>query len=187
LADPSETTRVSESPADLETRELLDAVRSLAAQVGSLQADVQALRGAAGALPLAESEPHGWDERAVGTQQSPPWVRSLDTPPSRRPAVPRLALELLFLVAVAIVVALARLDAIAIVVIMGAAWGLVAVAEWAAAREAAKRDTALLRSGLASTAAREDASWFGPPVGGASALRPTTEDTAARLPPPLHE
>jgi hypothetical protein len=187
VADPSETTRVSQSPADVETRELLDAVRSLAVQVGSLQTDVHALRTSAGGLPATEGETHGWDERHVGTQQSPPWVRSLESPVARRPAVPRFALEILFLVAVAVIAGVARLDAIAIVIVMALAWALVAAAEWLAAREAAKRETALLRSGLASAVAREDAAWFGALGASVTATPSSAADSAARLPPPLQE
>ncbi len=183
MADPSETTQVSESPADVETRELLDAVRTLAAQVGSLQADVHALRAEGGALP-AQGDAHGWDERPVASQQSPPWVRSLDSPGMRRPGVPWLVLEIAFLVAVAVIAALARLDPVVIVVVMAAAWGLVAAAEWANAREAAKREASLLRSGLAAAVVRDDASWFGPPVAAPTTVRPVLDDeTAARLPP----
>lgn len=182
MADPSETTQVSEAPAEVETRELLDAVRSLAAQVGSLQADVQALRS--GALPAADGDAHGWDERPAARQESPPWVRTLDSPGTRRPTVPRLVVEILFLVAVAAVAAIAQLDAVAIVVVMAAAWGLVAAAEWAASREAEKREAALLRSGLAATAVRDDASWFGPPsLARVAPVASADEDTAARLPP----
>jgi hypothetical protein len=185
VADPSETTQVSESSADIEARELLDAVHSLAAQVGSLQADVHALRAEGGALPVGQSDAHGWDERPVASRESPPWVRSLDSPGTRRPGVPWLALEIAFLVAVAVIAAVARLDAVVIVVVMAAAWGLVAAAEWATARESVKREASLLRSGLAGAVVRDDASWFGPPV-----AAPTTErrreldhETAARLPP----
>lgn len=181
MADPSETTQVSESPADVETRELLDAVRSLAAQVGSLQADVQALRTGT-ALPVAEPDAHGWDERPAARHESPPWVRSLDTPTTRRPTIPRLVVEIGFLAAVALVAAAARLDPLAIVALMAGAWVLVALAEWAAAREAAKREEALLRSGLAAAAIRDDSSWFGPPAA-APPRAALDEDTAARLPP----
>lgn len=184
VADPSETTQVSESPAEVEARELLDAVRSLSAQVGSLQAEVHALRSGSGALPLAEGDSHGWDERAVAREESPPWVRSLDTPGSRRPGVPWLALEIAFLAAVALVAALARLDPVAIVLVLAAAWVLVAAAEWAMAREASRRTAALYRSGLAAAVVRDDASWFAPPP---PTRAPVSEDTAARLPPPLKD
>jgi hypothetical protein len=174
---------VSESPAAVETRELLEAVRALAAQVGSLQAEVHALRGASGVLPQGDT--HGWDERVAARQESPPWVRSLDTPGSRRPSVPWLALEIAFLAVVALVTALARLDPVVIVLVMAAAWALVAAAEWALAREAARREAALYRSGLAAAVVRDDASWFSPPE--PAPRVPVEEDTAARLPPPLKD
>jgi hypothetical protein len=185
VAEPSETTRVSEAPATVEERELLDAVRSLAAQVGSLQEEVHALRSGGGALPVVRDETHGWDERPVASSESPPWVRTLDSPGTRRPDVPWLALELVFLVAVAVIAAVARLDVVAIVVVMAAAWALVAVAEWIASREAAKRELALLRSGLATAIGRDDSAWFAPPpTARATDLGLADEDTAARLPPP---
>jgi hypothetical protein len=185
VANPSETTQVSESPAEVEQRELLEAVRSLAAHVGTLQAEVHALRNAGGVLPLAQGDSHGWDERAVARQESPPWVRSLDTPGSRRASVPWLVLEIAFLAVVALVAALARLDPVAIVLVMAAAWALVAAAEWALAREAARREAALYRSGLAAAVVRDDASWFAPPAPAEPvAVEP---DTGARLPPPLKD
>ena len=186
MVDPAET-EVSGARAEPEARELLEAVRSLAAQVGSLQADLHALRSSDAPLPAGPSDVHGWDERPPAAQQSPPWVRSIATPEEHRRHVPRLALEIAFLAAVAIVAALARLDALAIVLVMAAAWSLVAVVEWAAAREAAKQETALLRSGLASAVAREDAAWFGPPVSIRTGAGSVSEDTAARLPPPPQE
>jgi len=185
VADPSETTQVSETPAEVESVELLGAVRSLAAQVGSLQAEVQALRASGRMLPPGEGDPHGWDERPVARHDSPPWVRSLDSPGARRPAVPRLVVEIGFLVAVAVVAAIARLDAPVVILVMAGAWALVAAMEWAAAREAASRERALLRSGLGAAVVSDDASWFSPPADEpVPELAEIGEDTAARLPPP---
>ena len=58
MADPSETTRVSPEPTEQDA-ELVDAVRALAAQVGSLKDDVHALRTEAHALPTSEADRHG--------------------------------------------------------------------------------------------------------------------------------
>jgi hypothetical protein len=189
VADPSETTQVSREPADLESEELLAAVRALATQVGELQAELQALRAQSRSLPAQDEEQPGWDDRTPARRDSPAWVRSLDTPTLRRAAVPWLLLEILFLVAVAGLAAVARLDAPVVVAVMVGAWLLVALAEWTAARAARSRD-AVLYGSLAPGAAAlpEDPSWFGPPVERtALSIADVEESTAARLPPPQSE
>lgn len=188
MADPSETTQVSEA-GQIGTAELLDAVRDLAEQVGGLQAELQSLRSST-ALPNEEREQHGWAEGAVARPESPPWVRALDSPEARRPPVPRLLLEILFLVAVAVLAAVAGLDTPVIVVLMAGAWVLVALAEWVAEREAATRQRALFESPLGSGLLGEDPSWFGPPperelLDVAVVEEEPSEDTAAKLPPRL--
>ena len=65
--------------------------------------------------------------------------RAVDAPAARVPAVPRLLLEIGFLVAVAVAAAIAELEAIEIVGVMTAAWLLVAIAELVAARAARRR------------------------------------------------
>ena len=111
MADPSETTQVSREPAEHETEELVGAVRTLASQVGSLQDDVHALRQEARGLPAADGERPGWEEGRPVVRESPAWVRSVDSPGSRGVAVPWLLLEIVFLVAVAVLAAVAGLDA----------------------------------------------------------------------------
>ena len=54
-------------------------------------------------------------------------------PFARRPALPRLVVEGLFLLLVAVLAGLADLSAAWIVLVMGVAWALVALTEWAAA------------------------------------------------------
>ena len=185
MADPSETTQVSREPADPEGEELLAAVRALATQVGGLQAELQTLRAQSRSLPLPEEEQPGWDDRAPAAQrESAAWVRSLDTPRLRRAAVPWLALEIFFLVAVAVLAALAGLGTAAVVAVMVGAWLLVALAEWTSDR-AARRDDAILYDSLVGKVGTrsDDPSWFGPPV-----ERTTLEiadigaSTATRLP-----
>jgi len=186
MADPSETTQVSHGPADPEATELLTAVRALATQVGGLQAEVQALRAQARALPLAGGETPGWDETVPVRRDGAFWVRSLDSPAARRPAIPRFLLEVVFLVTVAVLVAVAQLDAPIVAVVMLGAWALVALAEWTAAR-AARRQDAILYGAIAGVgpAFAEDPSWFAPPVERtALAIAEVGGDTAARLPPP---
>ena len=185
MADPSETTQVSMEPREPETNELLGAVRSLSAQVGGLQSELHALRAQVRPLPDAPDAP-GWDESTPARRESSPWVRSLDRPGPRGPAVPRLLIEIVFLVAVALAAAIAELDPVVIVLLMAGAWVLVAVAEWTAARTAV-RHAQLLEAPLGGAGAYfpEDPSWFGPSsertvVGAGDG----TESTHTRLPPP---
>lgn len=186
MADPSETTQVSQEPADQESEEVLAAVRALATQVGGLQSELEALRAQPRSLPAPDEERPGWDDRVPAQPGGAAWVRSLDTPTARRAAVPWLALEIVFLVAVAVLAGVAGLDAPAVVAMMVGAWLLVALAEWTAAR-AARRDEALTYGIVTSgtPAVSQDPSWFAPPVE-RTALEITDvgETTLARLPPP---
>jgi hypothetical protein len=178
--EPSETARDRSG----DSEELLDAVRALTDEVGELQAEVQALRSSR-SLPLPADAP-GWEERAAPARlDSPAWVRSLDTPALRGPAVPRLLLEIVFLVAVAIVAAIAQLETPVIVFVMAVAWGLVAVTEWLAARRAREREELVYAALRHGTVYAEDPSWFGPPLERTALDAPDEpRDTGTRLPPP---
>ena len=174
MADPSETTQLSAGPAerspdperpDPERAELLAAIKALSAQVGGLQSEVQSLRAQSRtSLPAAGRDIPGWD-RAPARRESSPWIRSLDGPVSRPPAVPRLLLEVVFLVVVAVAAVIAQLDALVIVGLMAVSWGLVALAEWFAARAAREQAELALRplAGMGGVLA-DDPSWFRPPV-----------------------
>lgn len=180
MAEPSETTQASRAPATEEATELLGAVRALSAQVGGLQAELNAMRSHTRALPSGDVDVPGWDAGATETPGDSVWMRSIASPAARRPAVPRLLLEILFLVAVACLAAVARLDTALVVVVMAAAWLLVALAEWTAERAVRLRNEAAFGR---YSGPGEDPSWF------ASPRQPTVleidgvEDTAARLPP----
>lgn len=76
--------------------------------------------------------------RGVGREPSPDWVASVPPPLGRPFAVPRVALEGAFLLAVALLAGLADLEAAWIVLVMTAAWALVALSEWAAAAKRAR-------------------------------------------------
>jgi hypothetical protein len=185
MADPSETTQVSREPANPESEELLAAVRALATQVGGLQDELQMLRAQPRSLPVPDEERPGWDDRMPAQRESAPWVRSLDTPKLRRAAVPWLGLEIAFLVAVAILAAVAGLSAPAVVAVMVGAWLLVALAEWTAAR-AERRDDALVYGTItpSSTPLSQDPSWFDPPVERtALEITDARQATGTRLPP----
>ena len=187
MAEASEQTQVSGPPAGTEDREVLDAVRALATQVGSLQAEVHALRAESPSLPEGHDDRPGWEDAPAGTlREGGAWVRSLDAPTYRRLSVPWLVLELLFLVAVAVLAAVAGLDIPVIVGLMVAAWFVVAVAEWASARAASRRHA--LAYGPPATvraAVPEDPSWLEPP---SERTSPDVGQTAVtRLPPPAPE
>lgn len=187
MADPSETTQVSLEPEDADASELLEAVRALSAQVGGLQAELHALRSQVRPLPEPADAP-GWGETTTAVRrESSPWVRTLERPAPRGPAVPRLLIEIAFLAGVALAAAIAELEPVVIVLVMAGAWALVALAEWVATRAAVRHGVvqAAPLSG-AGTFFGEDPSWFGPAARStASDAHDPNEDTqAARLPAP---
>jgi hypothetical protein len=135
--------------------DLEPAIKRLAEQVQALQGEVRALDRRP-ALPPAPSE-----------QPVPPgahaWLGALEAPARRRPQLPRVLLEGLFLAAVAAAAAIAELDAVAIAGVMIGAWVLVALIEWAASR--AEREPALpVYAAAPPEAPRADPAWFAPPV-----------------------
>ena len=188
MADPSETTQVSVRPDDPQQAELLDAVRSLSAQVAALQGELRSVRQGRG-LPPASLDTQGWGDGSAARRESSTWVRALERPAPRPVAVPRLFLELLFLVAVAVAVAIAELDAVAIVLLMAGAWILVALAEWTAAQAAGRRAD-VFEAPLAGSVFADDPSWFAPPgergelATGDSGVDEVDETRATKLPPP---
>jgi hypothetical protein len=145
VADPSETTQIGSGPARnepaAETTQVLEAIRELSGRVGNLQSEVRTLRAQSRALPAGGSDAGGWDDARSGDTLA--WVRALDAPSHRAPSVPRLLLEIVFLVSVAVAAAIAELEVVAIVGVMAAAWLLVALAELAAARSARRRAEAV--------------------------------------------
>ena len=136
-----------------------DELRRLAGRIDTLQADVRRLSGPA--LPPAEP---GWeDERQAAVSYA--WLSSLESPARRRPALPRLLLEILFLAACATAAAVADLDPVALGGVMVGAWVLVALIEWASSRADRRRDELLSIPPPAPAApAAADPSWYVPPV-----------------------
>ena len=179
MADPSETTRETSAPATIEESELLGAVRALSAQVGGLQAELQALRSEARPLPSGQADVPGWEVDAPARRDGSAWMRSVASPGARGPAVPRLLLEILFLVAVACLAAVARLDTPLVVAVMAGAWALVALAEWAGERAVRLRDEAAF--GRYAGPGGEP-SWFSPHR--EPTLVGADERAAGKLPPP---
>jgi hypothetical protein len=184
VADPSETTQISRAPALEEPDDVLGAVRALSAQVGGLQSEVNALRHEAHTLPSDNGEHPGWDDSRPVIRESPSWVRSVDSPSSRRVAVPWLLLEILFIVAAAVLTAVAGLDAPAIAAVMVGAWLLVAAVEWATARSEVREQALIYGSAAVQAGTPNDPKWFDT-VGSDTALDVAADDhTATRLPPP---
>jgi hypothetical protein len=182
MADPSEATQVSrESTAPDD--ELVAALRSLAAQVGSLQDDVNTLRAEARGLPLGEADRHGWDEGSSIVREGPAWVRSVDSPRPRGLSIPWLLLEIGFLVAVAVLAAVADLEPYAIAGVMIGAWALVALAEWLSARGERLERQLVYRASTPAAPPSDDRAWFG--SNGDDTMLDVTADerTAPRLPP----
>jgi hypothetical protein len=184
VADPSETTQVSREPAVEGTDDVLDAVRALATEVGVLQSEVTALRHEAHVLPSDDGEQPGWDDGRPVVRESPHWVRSVDSPSSRRVAVPWLLLEILFIVAVAVLAAVAGLDAPAIAGVMVGAWLVVALIEWATARSEVREQALIYGSTVVQAGPPDDPHWLDG-VGSDTALDVASDDRATtRLPPP---
>ena len=187
MADPSETTQISREPGGDDAEDMLAAVRSLATQVGSLQTELHSLRQDARALPSENGERPGWEEGRPVVRESPSWVRSVDSPRPRSLSVPWLLIEILFLVGVATLAAVAGLDPIAIGGLMIGAWLLVAAGEWAAARGRMRERAFAYGPATTQGTLPDDPSWFDA-NGGETALDLTAGDRApTRLPPPQME
>lgn len=184
MADPSETTQVSRESTTAEG-DLVGALRALAAQVGNLQADVQALRAESRALPVGEADRHGWEDATPIVREGPAWVRSVDSPQSRGLAIPWLLLEIAFLVAVAVLAVVADLEPYAIAGVMIVAWALVAVAEWLTTRgERRGRQLVYSVATPAPVPPPDDRAWLGTNGDDAMLDAPSEERPPARLPPP---
>ena len=157
--------------------ELGDAIDRLSEQVSELQAEVRALDRRS-ALPPPAASP---------TEPVPPgayaWLGELEAPVRRRPQLPRVVLEGLFLAAVAAAAAIAELDAVAIAGVMIGAWVLVALIEWAASRAERQPSIPVYAAGPPDTP-RADPAWYAPPV--EHTLLDSTGDpvtAVTRLPP----
>ena len=154
----------------------------VAAELRALREEVASLRE-----QLARSEEEG--PNGSGPVSAPPsysWLSSLEPRARRRPTIPRLFLEAVFLVAVAAVAALAELEPLEIVGVMAAAWLLVAVGEWAGSRADRRHEELLYAAPPPAPEPVADPAWFSPPVeqtmldGGTGA---DSETAVAKLPP----
>jgi len=137
--------------------DLGEAIDRLSEQVTALQADVRALDRRSTLPPPSSVQP---DPVPPGAHA---WLGELETPIRRRPQVPRVLLEGLFLAAVAAAAAIAELDAVAIAGVMIGAWVLVALIEWAASR-ADQRQELPVYTPMPAVPPGADPAWFTPPV-----------------------
>ncbi len=111
-------------------------VRELESVAADLRAELRALRAERPPpAPARYSEEEEWPDAA-----GPPadWVGSIPPPLARTFAVPRLALETVFLLGVALFAGLADLSSEWIVGLMAGAWLLVVLSEWTAAAKRAR-------------------------------------------------
>lgn len=136
--------------------DVADAVRALSGTVDALRADVNRL--------AAPTLPH---DELPAAPASYAWLSALEAPAPRRPQLPRLLLEILFLGACAAAAAIAGLEPVAIAGVMIGAWVLAALIEWAASRAERRRDElryAPPPTPPAPAVAAADPAWFSPPV-----------------------
>lgn len=167
------------SSEETQVDDVADVLSRLEEQVRSLKGEVRRL-GASAALPAG-------DEELPPPPAAYSWLRALDVTPRRRAQVPRLLLEVLFLVAVATAAAIAELDAVAIAGVMVGAWVLVALVEWAASY-ADRRQELAVAPALPAPAPGADPAWYAPPVEQTLLdARPDDPVTAVTRLPPVEE
>lgn len=149
-----------------EQSDLPAAVETLGRRVEELEQELRRLRQPA----LPEPTP-GWDEPDDGGLHARPvshtWLSILEPPVRRRPRIPRLPFEILFLAACAVAAGFADLDPIWIAAVMAGAWLLVSLTEWAATLADRRRleDSALAPPRAVPLQAElPDPSWYVPPV-----------------------
>jgi hypothetical protein len=129
--EPYDPARVEEAFATFAER-----VHELESVAAELRAELRSLRSERSAPQRFDDE--AWPAEYAAGGASPDWVGAVPPPLAHDITVPRLGLELLFLLAVALLAGLADLAAGWIVLVMTVAWGLVALSEWAAAAKRAR-------------------------------------------------
>ena len=118
-----------------------EAFATFAERVRELESVASELRSELRSLRAERTAPAGFEDEdwpaetglAGGNLPSAGWVAAVPPPLAHNVTVPRLAIEGAFLLLVALLAGLADLGAGWIVLVMAVAWGLVALAEWAAA------------------------------------------------------
>lgn len=135
-------------------------VRELEAVAAELREELRSLR-ADRAAPRFDDE--HWPVEP-SEYPSPEWVASVPPPLARGFGVPRLAVEGVFLLLVALLAGLADLAAPWIVLVMAAAWALVALSEWAASAKRARWRLDEIAPPAAADAADTTGPWAMPVV-----------------------
>lgn len=172
----SELPRTEDLPLDAERVEeafssFAERVRELESVADELRAELRALRAQripAVALDDEEEWPAEPGLSSAGLAPAPDWVGSVSPPLARPTATPRLVLEGVFLLVVALLAGLADLSAAWIVLVMAAAWALVALSEWSSAGKHARwrlEEIAAPAAGEAGTVDDTTGPWDMPVVG----------------------
>lgn len=139
-----------------------DRVRELETVAAELRSELHSLR-ADRARPVRASG-EVWPSEDVAAYASPDWVAAVPSPLQGGFPVPRLALEAAFLLLAGLFAGLADLSTAWIVLVMTAAWSLVALAEWAAATKRAHWRLDEIAPPLAAGAAETTGPWDMPVV-----------------------
>ena len=163
------------------TADLTEQLARLEGQLTELHAEVRRL-GVATSLPVDPIDP-------PPTPAAYAWLGALEAPVRRRPQMPRLLLEGLFLAAAAAAAVIAELDAVAIAGVMVGAWVLVALIEWAASR-ADRRQELQVYAPAPAAPPGADPAWYAPPVEQTFLDVEAAGDSVTavtRLPPPVDE
>lgn len=164
-------------------------VQELETVASELREELHALRAerAAAPAPAGPDGPEVWPAERDTASFSPDWVGFVPPPLVRGLAVPRLALEAAFLLLTALFAGLADLSSTWIVVVMAAAWGLVALAEWAAAAERARWRLEEIPPPLGPDAVDETGPWDLPVIQATvvdAGPEPESQTVVAKLPEP---
>ena len=151
-------------------------LHALGAQIAALQTEVRRIQGA----PLPLEARAGWEDEPPASYA---WVANLDASRRSSVRVPRLPFELGFLAAAAVLAGAAHLKPTAIAGVMGMAWVIVALAEWAGSHGDRMRNRILLAAPppQSTDAPAADPSWFSPPVEH-TMLSPARVETKAETP-----
>lgn len=162
-------------------RELEEVANELRAELHALRAERSAAPSPPPPAPRADAERWPVDPEGV----SPDWVAAVPAPLVRPTPVPRIALEGIFLLLVALFAGLADLSVAWIVIVMTAAWALVVVGEWAAAAKRARWRLDEVAPAVAEGAAETTGPWDMPVVEATvveTAPDPESRTVVTRLP-----
>ena len=164
-------------------RELESLAVELRAELRALRVEREADRGPQRASERYDDEDWPVDGAFADTARasSPDWVASVPPPLPHPFVAPRVLLEGAFLLVVALLAGLADLEAIWIVLVMSAAWVLVALSEWTAAAKRTRWHLDEIAPSVApeGDAAAESTGPWSMPVVEATAVEPA-DDSESR-------